>query len=352
MPQEHTEISRIGEVPLIEKIRKLVDFRVDDATIHNQLVAGIGDDAAVFKPTPGRMQLLTTDLLVEGIHFDLTFTSLKHLGWKALAASISDIAAMGGSPRYALVSLCLPQKISVEMIEEFYTGMSFACKKYSLLVAGGDTSASLANMLISVTLSGEAEEEAVVYRSGAKAGDYLCVTGHLGASLAGLKVLQREKQRYRDAPDQFKPNLERYAPALEKHLMPRPRLDLARILTRDVRIHAMIDVSDGLATEVHHLCRESGTGALVYEHNLPVVTVTQGIAAELSQSPTDFALFGGEEYELLFTIDEKEFERLDRLTNDVTIVGRMTEAEKGINLVRENGEQVPLNPGGWDHFRK
>src|SRR5258708_22957179 len=203
------------------------------------------------------------------------------------------------------------------MIEEFYGGMTFACKKYAILVVGGDTSASLGNTVISVTLTGEAEEGMVVYRSGAKPGDYLCVTGHLGASLAGLKVLQREKQRYRDAPDVFKPNLERYAPALEKHLMPRPRIDIAKILTHDVKIHSMIDVSDGLATEVHHICKESRTGALVYEHNLPVITVTQGIAGELSQSPTDFALYAGEEYELPFPIDENEHEKLDGLTNDV-----------------------------------
>ncbi len=314
---------------------------------------GISDDAAVYRPTPGKVQLLTTDALVEGVHFDLTFTSFRHLGWKAMAASFSDIAAMGGLPRYALMTLSLPKKISVGMVEELYAGAAMACKKYSCLLVGGDTTSSVANMTLAVTMVGEAEEEKVRYRSGAIPGQYLCVTGHLGASLAGLKVLQREKQRYVESgkQDDFRPDLEPYAVALGKHLMPEPRLDIAHLLTSRVRIGALIDISDGLASEVHHICVSSHVGAEVYEHNVPVHAATQKIAQELSESPVDYALYGGEDYELLFTIGDDEYRTLESLTDDVTIVGRVTEEAKGIELVREQGEHEALRPGGWDHFR-
>ena len=208
-PIQHTDISSVGEFGLIDHIRKIVDIRVDDASLHDNLIIGIADDAAVFRPTPGKVQLFTTDALVEGIHFDLTFTSFKHLGWKVIVANISDVAAMGGIPRYGVVTLSLPKKISVEMVEEFYQGAIHACKKYSCLIVGGDTTSSMANMVVSVALTGEADEQSVKFRKDAKPGEYICVTGHLGASLAGLKILKREKERFAQSTnsDQFKPNL-------------------------------------------------------------------------------------------------------------------------------------------------
>ena len=353
MEQQYTSIASIGEFALIDRIKKIVALHVDDASVHDQLLTGISDDAAVYMPSPGKVQLVTTDAFIEGIHFDLTFTSFLHLGWKVMAASMSDIAAMGGTPRYATITLSLSQKISVEMVEELYRGIASICKKYSCLVIGGDTTASSGNMMISVTVIGEAVESKVIRRSGAKPGDYICVSGHLGSSLAGLKILLREKKRFAEANDAsgFTPSLEAYAPAIEKHLMPKPRLDLVKILTEHVSVHAMIDISDGLASEVHHLCTNSNVGAAVYEHNIPLVSVTQRIAGEFSELPTDYALYGGEEYELLFAISDKEFEKLERVTNDVTIIGRFTEKEKGISLVRENGEPEPLIFRGWDHFR-
>jgi thiamine-monophosphate kinase len=349
---QHTTISTIGESGLIEKIRAILDFRVDDATLNDALIVGVGDDAAAFLPTAQKLQLLTTDALAEGVHFDLTFTSLKHLGWKAMAANLSDIAAMGGVPRYATISLSLPQKISVEMVGELYRGAAAACKKYSCRIIGGDTTASSGNMFLSVALTGEVEREKLLTRAGAKPGDLLCVSGHLGASAAGLKILQREKERFRnsDDPEHFKPLLEPYTPALEKHLMPRPRLDISAILTGHCTVHAAIDVSDGLATEVHHLCKASGTGAEVFEHNLPVEAVTQKIAGETGTTPTALALYSGEEYELLFALDDNEYARLESLTSDVTIIGRITGKEKGIQLVHEHGETAPLLAGGWEHF--
>ncbi|MBI1806864.1 MAG: thiamine-phosphate kinase [Ignavibacteria bacterium] len=351
--QKRTEISSIGEFGLIDRIHSLANFSVDDFSLHDNLVKGISDDAAVFRPTPGKLQLITTDGFVEGIHFDLTFTSMKHLGWKAMVANFSDLAAMGAIPRYATLTISLPKKISVEMVEELYSGAGLACKKYSCLLVGGDTTTSIGTMMLSVAVTGEADERHVRYRDGAHPGEYLCVTGHLGASVAGLKILQREKERFTDAQNAFtfQPNLEPYAAAIEKHLMPKPRLDLSKILTEQVKIGALIDISDGLASEVHHLCVSSNAGAAVYEHSIPVDSMTQKIAAEFSEPPTDYALYGGEDYELLFTVSDQEHEKLDRLTNDVTIIGRMFQRENGIELVRESGEHEALRFGGWDHFK-
>lgn len=352
MERKHTELHTVGEFGLIDRIRALLDFRVDDATLHDHLILGMGDDAAVFRPSPGKVQLLTTDAMVEGIHFDLTYTGLKHLGWKAIVGNISDIAAMGGEPRYATIALSLPQKISVEMVEEFYRGAAFACKKFSCLVVGGDTTTSFANMAIAVALTGVAEEGKVAYRSGARVGDLLCVTGHLGGAHAGLKILQREKGKFlqQTQSEGFKPDLEPYKLALQKYLMPTPRLDIAKLLAENINVHAMIDVSDGLASEVHHICERSDVGAEVWEHNIPVESVTQKVAEGFSESVSDYALYGGEEYELLFTVSDEEYKKLERLTSDVSVLGRIVSKEKGMELVRENGERELLRAGGWDHF--
>lgn len=351
MNANNSELHEIGEFGLINQISKIVDIHPDDASLRSNLIKGISDDTAVFRPTPGKVQLFTTDAFVEGIHFDLTFVSYRHLGWKAIVANISDIAAMNGIPRYATITISLPRKVTTAMITELYQGAVRACEEYSCLIVGGDTTASLSGMGISVSIIGEADEEKVRYRSGAVAGEYICVTGHLGSSIAGLKVLNREKSRYENAdPATFLPNLEPYKPALEKHLKPRPRLDFVKIFTEKIKIGALIDISDGLASEVHHLCRNSGAGTAIYEHNIPLIAVTRLIAEEFSEHPTDYALFGGEEFELLFTISDAEYEKLSDITNDVTILGRVT--EKDIVLVRENGEHVPLPSSGYDHFRK
>jgi thiamine-monophosphate kinase len=354
MAPERTEISAIGEFGLIDRIRKLTDFRVDDARLHERLVIGIGDDAAAYRPAADAVQLVTIDTFLEGVHFDLTYTSFSHLGWKAVAASLSDIAAMGGVPRYVLITLSIPAKVSVEMIEEFYSGAAFACKKYSCLIIGGDTAASPANLMVSSTVLGEAGTSGVIRRNGARVGDYICVTGHLGASMAGLKILQREKKRFLETrdPETFQPGLEPYKLAIEKHLMPKPRLDISGILAEHIEVHSMIDVSDGLASEVRHLCVEGNVGASVHEHNLPIDPLTGRIAAEFSDRSTDYALYGGEEYELLFTISDREYEKLERLTGDVSIIGRVTKPEDGITLVREQGQPEALPASGWDHFLK
>ena len=349
---KQTPISQVGETGLIEHIKTIVTTHAGDESLTAALIKGIGDDTAVFRPSPGKVALMTTDAFVEGVHFDLTFNSFQHLGWKAMAANLSDIASMGGTPRYATVFLSLPAKISVEMIEDFYRGAVSACKKYDCLIVGGDTTASIGNMCINVMLYGEAEEKKLLYRSGAKPGDLLCVTGHLGASHSGLKILQREKRRFVEsgADPAFEPNLKLYSLAIEKHLAPKPRLDLSPLLAGEFRAHAMIDISDGLASEVHRLCAAGNVGAAVYEHNLPVDVVTQAVAEEFKEKATDYALYGGEEYELLFTITDELFEKLDAQNSDVTIIGRITKPEDGVTIVRENGESEMLPFGGWDHF--
>lgn len=347
----HTPISQLGEFGLIERIKKIVDIRVDDSTIHDNLIKGIADDTAVFKPSLSKLQLFTTDAMVEGIHFDLTYTSLAHLGWKAIVSNISDVAAMCGEPRYATVTLCLPQKISVEMVEEFFRGAVSACKKYSCLIVGGDTTATVGNMMVSISLIGEVDPEKVTYRSGAKVGNYICVSGHLGGSHAGLKILLREKSKYLEESEQFSPNLEPYKIAVEKYLLPKPRLDIAKIISESIKVNAMIDISDGLASEVHHICNNSDVGADIWEHNIPVHTNSQKIAGEFSENVIDYALYGGEEYELLFTLSDSEYEKLETLTADITIIGRITDKSNGINFIRESGEREPLQFNGWDHFK-
>ena len=352
MTDHHTPISAVGEFGLIDRIRKFVDTSRLGKTSAQDLIQGIGDDAAVYRPQPGKIELVTTDALIEGIHFDLTFTALRHLGWKAMVASFSDIAAMCGTPRYATVTIALPQKITVEMIEEFYAGAAFACSEYKCLLVGGDTIASPGNMMISVTVIGEAAEERVRYRSGAQPGNLLCVTGHLGASLAGLKILQREKSRFQTStdPSTFLPNLEPYAAAIEKHFLPKPRLDISKLFEEHVAVTAVIDISDGLASEAHHLCRASKCGAQIFEHNLPVIGTTQKIAAEFGDQPSTYALYGGEEYELLFTLDDKEYEKLEDLTGDVSVIGRITGTPGEVELIEEGGSSRQLRSEGWDHF--
>ncbi len=349
---QQTQISNIGEFGLIEKIKEIVSISLEDSELEQNLIKGISDDTAVYKTSPDKLQLLTTDAMVEGVHFDLTFTSMQHLGWKSIVANISDIAAMGGVPRYAVITLCLTQKISVEMVEDFYRGVVHACKKYSCYVVGGDTTASMGNTLISISLTGEVDPQKIVYRNGARVGDLICVTGHLGGSHAGLKILLKEKNKYLNDSKNFTPNIDSYKPVLEKYLMPKPRLDISKILTQNIKVNSMIDISDGLASEVHHLCKNSGVGAEVWEHNIPVDSNTQRVAAEFSENIIDYALYGGEEYELLFTLTDSEYEKLEYLTADVTILGRIVEQEKGINLICENGERQVLGAYGWNHFKK
>lgn len=338
----HTPIQKIGEKGLLAKIKELIDSEFINQEIESNLIKGMGDDSAVFKNIPDKVQILTTDTFVEGVHFDLTFTSMSHLGWKVVVATISDIVAMNGFPLYLLINLSIPQKISVEMIEDFYKGVLHLCKKYNCKIIGGDTTASAGNFVITITSFGIAKEDKLAYRGGAKVKDLLCVTQHLGASIAGLKILQREKKKYLQNQGNFKPNLEPYTSVIEKYLMPKPRLDIVKLFNESVKISSMIDISDGLAPDIYKICSESRVGVELWEHNIPVANITQRIADEFSDNVIDYALYGGEEYELLFTLSDSEYEILENLTSDVTILGRIVEESKGMNFIRENGERELL----------
>ena len=345
---DFTPVSDVGEFGLIERLRDTLG--VPDAP---GLLAGIGDDAAVYRAGDGRAHVLTTDLLVEGVHFDRTYTPLRYLGWKALVASVSDVAAMNAEPRYATVALGLPNNVSVEQLEALYAGMADAAERYGFAVVGGDTTAA-ARLLVSVTLVGEAVEDSVVYRSGARPGDLLCVTGDLGSAAAGLRILLAGKKAHEAGGDGesepgAQPDLREFAYVVERHLYPQARLDRVRTWReRGVQPHALIDISDGLASEVHHLCRASGTGAIVEGGLLPMHLQTVLAAEQHGEAPEDLALYGGEDYELLFAISEAQAALLEDDT--FAVVGQVVEAEEGVTLRKPDGTVEALEARGFRHF--
>jgi thiamine-monophosphate kinase len=347
-PDPFTPVSTVGEFGLIERLRDVLGAEAPAA-----LVQGIGDDAAVYRIGGGRVHVVTTDALVEGVHFDRTFTPLRYLGWKAIAVNVSDVVAMNAEPRYATVALGLPNNVSVEGAEALYGGMREACARLGLTVVGGDVSAA-ARLTLSVTVIGEADEVDVVYRRGARPGDLLCVTGDLGSAAAGLKVLLAGKQGFEaggdgDTQPGAEPDLRDFAYVIERQLYPQARLDRVRHWKeKRVRPHALIDVSDGLASEVHHLCRESAVGAVVEAGLLPIHVQTFRAAERFGEAPLSLALYGGEDYELLFALPESERDRPD--ANTYAVVGQVTEPEEGISLRLPEGEVIPLEARGFQHF--
>lgn len=350
MNESFTEISQIGEFGLIARLNEIIQPYRDSF-----IIKGIGDDAAVYIPTEGKVQVVTTDALIEGIHFDLTFVSLRNLGWKAMVVNLSDLAAMLAIPRYALITIAIPRKISVEMMENLYLGIKSACNEFNFSLIGGDTTTTFGNMAISVTMIGEANKDEIPYRSGAKVGDYICVTGTLGLSYAGLKILLREKKKFMEAEDKqnFKPNFEPFLKAIEKHLKPIPRLDVAsKLKDLKVKVNSMIDISDGLSSDLRHICRQSNVGAEIYETSLPVDDLVKKIAKdEFNEDYLMYVLHGGEDYELLFTVSENELKKLNELYNEVKVIGRILDREQGIKLIKEDKSEVDIETGGWDHFK-
>lgn len=338
-----TPVADLGEFGLIDRMQAILGTP-DDATI----AKSIGDDAAVYRVGEGRVQVVTTDALIEGIHFNRLFMPMEHLGVKAMGVNVSDIAAMNAVPRYATLALGLPHDVSVEQVEAFYRGLRQACDTYGVTVLGGDTTAAR-RLTISVTLIGEADEADIVYRKGAQPGDLLCVTGDLGGAFAGLKLLLQQQQALREQGDTFVPDLSSYRRAIQRQLAP-----VARVRTtqhwaeRGVRPHALIDISDGLASEVHHLCRQSGCGAVIEVDRLPIDLETQAIATLFEEDPETYALFGGEDYELLFALDPADREKLDPDT--FTVLGIFTEADQGIHVQQPDGEMILLGTGGYQHF--
>jgi thiamine-monophosphate kinase len=337
-----TDVNTLGEFGLIEKLTENIK------TSHKSTVLGIGDDAAVLNYGSEHI-LVSTDLLVEGIHFDLMYCPLKHLGYKAVVVNLSDIYAMNAIPKQITVSIAISSKFSVEALEELYKGIKEACRIYNVDLVGGDTTSSPKGLTISVTAIGTAHKDKIVYRSGAKKGDIVCISGDLGAAYLGLQLLEREKQLYRSNPG-IQPDLEDQKYILERQLKPEARKDMIGYFDKaDLIPTSMIDISDGLASDLMHICKASGVGAYIEESKIPIIQEAQLLAIKFQLDPITTALNGGEDYELLFTIDEKDLEKI-RLMPSVYIIGEITSLEDGIKLHTTGGNVHPLKAQGWKHF--
>jgi thiamine-monophosphate kinase len=288
-------------------------------------------------------------MMVEGIHFDLTYTPLKHLGYKAVATNVSDIAAMNGIAKQITVSLALSNRFSVEAIEELYTGIRAACENYKVDLVGGDTTSSPKGLIISVTVMGTAEAEKIVYRNKAQKGDIICVTGDLGAAFVGLQVLRREKEEFKVNPN-MQPKLDDKEYVVARQLKPEARVDVIyELKEHDILPTAMIDISDGLASEILHICKQSQVGAVILEKNLPIEKNTIEVIAELNMNATVAMLNGGEDYELLFTIKQSDFDKIKNIP-EITTIGYITDAENGVYLLSNGGQKVEITAQGWVHF--
>lgn len=342
MDNSQTEISTLGEFGLIEHLTK--EFPI----VNPQTKKGVGDDAAILN-FGGSDVLVTTDLLLEGIHFDLRYVPLKHLGYKAAIVNFSDIYAMNGTPRQITVSLGVSSRFTVEHLEELYSGIRLACEIYGVDMVGGDTSASVTGLVISITCLGEAKAEDVVTRSGAIPTDVICVSGDLGAAFMGLQLLERENAVAAGQKD-FQPDFAGKEYILERQLKPEARKDVVEML-RDagIRPTSMIDVSDGLSSELLHICKESNTGCRVYEDKIPIDYQTALMAEEFNMNLVTAAMNGGEDYELLFTVPLSDHEKVEKLKG-VNMIGYITAPELGCALVSRDGAEIPVKAQGWNAF--
>ncbi len=336
-----TELSALGEFGLIDRLAERVQLTQPSS------VKGIGDDAAVIDPS-GLHQVVTTDMLVEGVHFDLAYMPLKHLGYKAIVVNLSDVYAMNAEPRQVTVALALSNRFPVEAVDELYEGMLLACRQYGVDLVGGDTCSSRSGLVIAVTAIGAAHPEELVYRNGAGEHDLLVVSGDLGGAYMGLQVLEREKAVFTETGAQ--PDLAGHDYILERQLKPEARKDIVALLKQlGVKPTAMIDISDGLASEAIHIARSSGVGVRLYDEKLPIDPATYNTARDFHLDPTTCALSGGEDYELLFTIRQADFEAIKGNPN-LTVVGHMIDANSGYRLVDRQGGEHELTAQGWDAF--
>lgn len=339
-----TELENLGEFGLIEHLKAGIPL------VNKSSEKGIGDDAAIINNVDKRT-VVSTDMLVEGVHFDLTFHPLKHLGYKAVVVNLSDIYAMNAIPEQILVSMALSNRFSLEAIDELYEGMRMACEKYKVDLVGGDTTSSTSGLILSITAIGSAEENEIVYRSGAKENDLLCVTGDLGAAYMGLQILEREKRIFLENP-KIQPDLSGNDYILERQLKPEARKDtIEKLKELKVIPTSMIDISDGLSSEILHLCKASGLGCDLYEDKIPIDPQTYERAQEFNMDPTICALSGGEDYELLFTIRQEDYETL-RPSMDIAIIGHMRDQASGANLIGRSGGSISLRAQGWDALMK
>ena len=340
--KEKTDIEKLGEFGLIDHLTQ--NFKITQKST----LKGVGDDAAVLDFT-GKKVLVSTDMLLEGIHFDLAYCPLKHLGYKAIQVNLSDICAMNGIPSQVTVSIGLSSRFPLEAIEELYEGIYLACEKYNVDLIGGDTSSSKQGLVISVTVLGYADESDIVYRNGAQEGDLICVSGDLGGAYTGLQLLEREKLIYLENPN-IQPDLEGKDYIVERQLKPEARKDIIELL-KDIAVKptAMIDISDGLASEILHICKQSNKGCNLYEDKIPLDPMTYETAREFNLDPTVCALNGGEDYELLFTVKQADYDKI-KFKMDITIIGYITEAAAGCNLITKAGNSHPLKAQGWNAF--
>ncbi len=358
--RKRMNISETGEFGLIERIAKSLP------PLHSSTIKGIGDDCAVIR-TEGGETLVTSDMLMEGVHFDLTYTDMKHLGYKAAMVNLSDIFAMNGQPKQLIVCLALSKKFIVEDIEEFYEGVKLACEKWGVDIAGGDTTSSLTGLAVSITCIGTAAKEDIVYRNGAKDTDLICVSGDLGAAYMGLQLLEREKIVYYqqveeakkkgdsnalEALKDFMPDFAGKEYLLQRQLQTEARGDIVQLLREaGIKPTAMIDISDGLSSELHHICKQSKTGCRIYEKNIPIDYQTALMAEELNMNVVTCAANGGEDYELLFTVPVGDYAKVKDLEG-VKVIGHVCREELGLMLVTRDGNELELLAQGWDPLRK
>lgn len=337
-----TEISQLGEFGLIERLTKGIRH------VQPSTLLGVGDDAAVID-NGGHLTVISTDLLVEGVHFDLMYYPLKHLGYKAVVVNLSDIYAMNAIPKQITVSVALSNRFSVEAVDELYAGIYAACERYGVDLMGGDTTASPRGLLISVTAIGQGEPNKLVYRHTAKKGDLICISGDLGAAYLGLQILEREKQIYLSDPN-IQPKLAEQAYLVGRQLKPEARRDMIEQFAQvGLLPTSMIDISDGLASDLLHICKRSGLGAILEESGVPIHPDAQLQALEFKLDPITCALSGGEDYELLFTIDPKDVDKVKYLP-DIYLAGEMTDASEGVMLHTTGGNIHPIKAQGWKHF--
>lgn len=342
--ESRTSLSEYGEFGLIDHLTK--NFKI----IHDSTIKGVGDDAAVldFK---GEKAVVTTDLLIEGVHFDLSYMPLKHLGYKAVMVNLSDVYAMNATPKQITVSFAVSNRFPVEALEELYAGIQLAADLYKIDVVGGDTSSSTSGLVISITALGSVAEEDVVYRSGAQPNDLLVVTGDLGAAYMGLQVLEREKEVFKVNP-QSQPDLEPYTYLIERQLKPEARKDIPPLLKAlEVKPTSMIDISDGLSSEIIHLCKKSQQGVYLYEEKIPLDPAVISVCEEFKIDSTTIALSGGEDYELLFTIAQSDFEKIKGNPN-FTVIGHMAEEKEGMHLITRANQKIPLIARGWNAMKE
>jgi thiamine-monophosphate kinase len=340
-----TEIATLGEFGLIDHLTEGIE-KVNDSTKY-----GIGDDAAVLQYAPEREVLVTTDLLMEGVHFDLTYVPLKHLGYKSAVVNFSDIYAMNGTPRQITVSLAVSKRFSVEDMEQLYSGIRLACQQYGVDIVGGDTTSSLTGLAISITCIGDAEKGKAVYRNGAKETDLICVSGDLGAAYMGLQLLEREKAVLKQA-DGVQPDFAGKEYLLERQLKPEARKDIIEKLAEaHVQPTAMMDISDGLSSELLHICKQSKAGCRVYEEHIPIDYQTAVMAEEFNMNLTTCAMNGGEDYELLFTVPLADHEKVSEIEG-VRVIGHITKPELGTYLITRDGQEFELKAQGWNPLKE